>query len=283
MISGSGGVPPPPDDEADASRTGGVAERFEVHGRRLEYRWLGPGPDEAPTIVFLHEALGSVSTWRDFPARLAARSGCGALVYSRRGHGGSGPFSGLRSARYLHEEALEVLPAVLAHFKLSEVVLFGHSDGASIALLFAGARPDAVRGLILEAPHVFVEEAALAGIRRTIEAYETTNLPERLARHHGERTDALVRAWAEIWLRPEFRTWNIEESLPSISCPVLVIQGEDDQYGTLRQVDAIATQVRGAVQPLVLTKCGHSPHSERPKEVLAAAAGFIEAAAAPPH
>lgn len=250
--------------------------RLEVLGRRLEYRWIGPRPDEAPTIVFLHEALGSVSTWRDFPARLAAGTGCGALLYSRTGHGGSGALSGLRSVRYLHEEGLDVLPAVLAHFELSEVVLFGHSDGASIAVLLAGARPGAVRGVILEAPHVFVEEAALAGIRRTTEAYETTSLRERLSRHHGEGTDALFRAWAEIWLRPGFRGWNIEEYLPSVTCPVLVIQGENDPYGTLRQVDAVVSQVRGTARPLVLPKCGHSPHSEQPEDVLAAATGFIK-------
>jgi len=248
---------------------------FELFGRRLEYRWIGPGPGEAPTIVFLHEALGSTSTWRDFPARLAAASGCGALVYSRTGHGGSEPLSGPRSERYLHEEALEVLPAVLAHFSLSDVVLFGHSDGASIAIIHAGAQPGAARGLILEAPHVFVEEAAHGGVLRAIEAYETTDLRDRLSRHHGEGTDGLFRAWAEVWLRPAFRDWNIEEYLPSITCPVLVIQGEDDQYGTPKQVEAVVSQVRGAVRKLVLPKCGHAPHSERRNEVLAATAGFV--------
>lgn len=277
MIPRSGGLSPPGrEDGADTYSMGRSTARLEVLGRRLEYRWIGARPDEAPTIVFLHEALGSVSTWRDFPARLAAETGCGALVYSRTGHGGSGALSGPRSVRYLHDEALEVLPAVLAHFALSEVVLFGHSDGASMAILLAGARPGAVRGVILEAPHVFVEEAALAGIRRTTEAYETASLRERLSRHHGEGTDALFRAWAEIWLRPGFRGWNIEEYLPSVTCPVLVIQGEDDPYGTLRQVDAVVSQVRGTIRPLVLPKCGHSPHSERPEDVLAAAAGFIK-------
>jgi pimeloyl-ACP methyl ester carboxylesterase len=276
MIPRSGGLSPPGrDDGADTHSTRHSTARLEVLGRRLEYRWIGPRPHEAPTIVFLHEALGSVSTWRDFPARLAAGTGCGALVYSRTGHGGSGALSGLRSVRYLHEEALDVLPAVLAHFALSEVVLFGHSDGASIAILLAGARLGAVRGVILEAPHVFVEEAALAGIRRTTEAYETTSLRERLSRHHGEGTDALFCAWAEIWRRPGFRGWNIEEYLPSVTCPVLVIQGEDDPYGTLRQVDAVVSQVRGTARPLVLPKCGHSPHSERPDEVLDAVAGFV--------
>lgn len=261
--------------QAAVQEVGGDARSLKVLGRRLEYRWIGPGPGEAPTIVFLHEALGSVSTWRDFPARLAKDSGCSALVYSRTGHGGSGALSGLRSERYLHEEALDVLPAVLAHFQLSDVVLFGHSDGASISIIYSGAQPGALRGLILEAPHVFVEEAAQGGILRAIEAYETTTLRERLSRHHGEGTDTLFRAWAEIWLRPSFRGWNIEEYLLSLTCPVLVIQGEDDHYGTLRQVDAVVSQVRGTARRLVLPKCGHAPHSERRDEVLTAAAEFM--------
>ncbi len=251
---------------------------FEVLGRRLEYRWIGPGPEDAATIVFLHEGLGSVSLWRDFPSRLAAETGCGALVYSRAGHGRSGPPPGPQSDRYLHEEALEVLPAVLGRFGLKETVLFGHSDGASIALIHAGARPDAVRGLILEAPHVFVEQAALEGIRRAIAAYETGSLHQRLERHHGEGTDALFRAWSETWLRPSFQSWNIEQVLPSITCRALVIQGEEDEYGTARQVEAILKQVGGPARPLMLPRCGHSPHSERPDDVLEAAARFVREA-----
>jgi pimeloyl-ACP methyl ester carboxylesterase len=252
---------------------------FEVLGRRTECSWIGPGPAEAPTIVFLHEALGSVSTWRDFPGRLAEATGCGALLYSRAGHGRSGPLLVPRSDRYLHEEALEVLPAVLDRFSIREAVLLGHSDGASIAVIHAGARPAGVRGLILEAPHVLVEEAARAGIRRAIEAYGTTNLGVRLARHHGEKTDALFRTWADTWLRPSFQAWNIEEYLPAIRCPVLVVQGEDDAYGTLQQVDAILRQVAGPARSLVLPRCGHSPHSEQPENVLAAAARFVREAA----
>ncbi len=251
---------------------------LELLGRRLEVRWIGPPPEDAPTIVFLHEALGSVSTWRDFPDRLAAASGCGALVYSRAGHGRSGPLQGLRSERYLHEEALGVLPAVLARLSVRDAILFGHSDGASIALIYAGGSPGAVRGVIVEAPHVFVEEAAWEGIRRAVEAYEQGDLRKRLARHHGDGTDALFRAWAEIWLRPSFRGWNIEEVLPSIACPVLVVQGDDDQYGTSRQVEAIVRQVGGPARALMLPRCGHSPHAERPGDVLEAAARFVHEA-----
>jgi pimeloyl-ACP methyl ester carboxylesterase len=254
---------------------------FEILGRRFEYRWIGPRPGDAASIVFLHEGLGCVAMWRDFPERLASATGFGALVYSRAGHGGSDRVTGTRPVRYLHDEALEVLPAVLEHFKLVKPVLFGHSDGASIALIHAGARSDSVRALVVEAPHVFVEPASIDGISRITADYETTNLRERLARYHGCNTDAMFRAWSDTWLSPEFRQWNIEEYLPAIECPVLVVQGEDDQYGTVKQVDAVTTQVGGPAESLILSRCGHSPHSEKPDEVLAAAARFIQSALDP--
>ena len=213
--------------------------------------------------------------WRDFPDRLASATGCSALVYSRMGYGASDPVRAPRPVRFMHDEALEVLPAVLESFKLEDVVLFGHSDGASIALIHAGARPGSVRALVLEAPHVFVEPVCIEGITQIAADYETTRLRERLARHHGPNTDSMFRTWTDVWLRPEFRKWNIEECLPAIECPVLVVQGEDDAYGTLGQVDAVVTHVRGPTEPLGLPHCGHSPHSERPDEVLAAAARFI--------
>jgi len=250
----------------------------EILGRRLEYRWIGPRPGEAPLIVFLHEGLGSVGMWRDFPDRLAAATGCGALVYGRTGHGGSGKVSGPRPVRYMHDEALDVLPAVFRHFELETAVLFGHSDGASIALIHAGAHAGSVRALVVEAPHVFVETVSIEGIERITADYATTNLKERLARHHGTNTDSMFRAWSEVWLRPEFREWNIEKYLPAIDCPVLVVQGEDDQYGTLEQVEAVVNQVSGTAESLIVPGCGHAPHAERPDEVLGAAAGFIKKA-----
>ena len=248
---------------------------FEVLGRHLEYRWIGPRPDEAPSIVFLHEGLGCVAMWRDFPDRLASATGCGALVYSRLGHGGSDAVTGERRVRYMHDEALETLPAVLGHFGLENVVLFGHSDGASIALIHAGADPGHVRALVLEAPHVFVEPLSIEGITRITTDYETTRLKERLARHHGGNTDSMFRGWSDVWLSPGFRKWNIEEYLPAIECPVLVVQGEDDRYGTLEQVDAVVKKVGGPAESLILPHCGHSPHSEQPEEVLEAATRFI--------
>lgn len=248
---------------------------FEILGRHLEYRWIGPHPVDAPSIVFLHEGLGCVAMWRDFPDRLAGATGCGSLLYSRMGYGGSDSLIGKRPIRYMHEEALEVLPAVLEHFELEHVVLFGHSDGASIALIHAGAHPATVRALILEAPHVFVEPVSIEGITRITADYETTNLKERLARHHGGNTDSMFRGWSDVWLSPEFRDWNIEEYLPALNCPVLVVQGEDDQYGTLKQVNAIVKQVGGPVESLILPRCGHAPHAERQDEILGAAARFI--------
>ncbi len=259
--------------EVDTIRGG--AARFEVLGQRLEYRWIRTRPDVAPTIVFLHEGLGCLAMWGDFPDRLASATGCGALVYSRIGYGASDPVRGPRPVRFMHDEALDVLPAVIEHFKLKEVVLFGHSDGASIAVIYAGARLGRIRALVLEAPHVFVERICVESIARIARAYETTRLRERLARYHGGNTDSMFRTWTNVWLRPEFRQWNIEEYLPAIQSPVLVVQGEDDEYGTLRQVDAVVTQVGGPAKTLALAHCGHSPHSERPDEVLEAASRFI--------
>jgi pimeloyl-ACP methyl ester carboxylesterase len=213
--------------------------------------------------------------WRDFPDRVAAATGCGALVYSRLGYGASDPVRGPRPVRFMHDEALDVLPAVVERFKLEEVILFGHSDGASIAVVYAGARRGPVRGFVLEAPHVFVEPICIESIQRIAEAYETTGLRERLARYHGPNTDSMFRTWTDVWLRPEFRHWNIEECLPAIASPVLVVQGEDDEYGTVRQVDAVLTQVNGPAKSLVLARCGHSPHSDHPDEVLEAVSRFV--------
>ena len=194
---------------------------FEILGRHLEYRWIGPRPGDAPSIVFLHEGLGCVGMWRDFPDRLASATGCGALVYSRMGHGGSDPVSGPRPVRYLHDEALEVLPAVLEHFELGKVVLFGHSDGASIAIIHAGSGGSPSPELRSRARSSrrrtsSSSPSASKGSRESTADYETTRLRERLARYHGDNTDSMFRAWSDVWLRPEFREWNIEEYLPAI-------------------------------------------------------------------
>jgi pimeloyl-ACP methyl ester carboxylesterase len=231
---------------------------------KLETRWIGPPPEAAPTIVFLHEGLGCVAAWRDFPDRVAAATGCGALVYSRVGYGLSEPVRGPRSIRFMHEEAL-LLEPLIEHFALRDVILYGHSDGASIAIMYAGP----VRARILEAPHVFVEPICIESIRRVS---QNARLRERLSRYHPP---SMFGSWCDVWLRPEFAEWNIEEYLPRISDPVLIIQGENDEYGTIRQVEAIASQVRGPVTTLVLPDCGHSPHVERAAEVLDAVTRFV--------
>jgi pimeloyl-ACP methyl ester carboxylesterase len=244
----------------------------------LEYRWAGPHPVDAPTIVFLHEGLGCLAMWRDFPDRMASASGCGALVYSRMGYGASDPVGKSRSVRFMHEEALDVLPAIVEYFHLRQVVLFGQSDGASIAVIYAGAHLGPVSALVLEAPHVFVEAVCIESIARIAAAYGKNRLRERLARYHGDNTDAMFRSWTDVWLRPEFRSWNIEEYLPGIESPVLVVQGDGDEYGTVEQVDAVLTQVKGPARSLILPRCGHSPHSERPEAVLEAAGRFVREA-----
>lgn len=248
---------------------------LEAGGHRLEYAWIGPGPAQAPTVVFLHEGLGSVAMWRDFPARVATATGCGALVYSRLGYGKSEALAGSRPVRYMHDEGLVTLPAVLAAFDVRDAILLGHSDGGSIALIHAGSgEAAAVRGVITLAAHVFNEEVSVKSIAAARTAYETAGLKERLARYHDD-VEGAFRGWNDIWLHPDFRHWNIEEYLPGIRCPVLAIQGKDDEYGTDRQVAAIAAGVAGPVETLMLPACGHSPHRDQPDATLAAVRDFI--------
>jgi pimeloyl-ACP methyl ester carboxylesterase len=247
-----------------------------IGGSRLEYAWHGPHTG-APTIVFLHEGLGSVTRWRDFPARLCEQLGWGGLSYNRQGYGSSDPLESPLSPDFMHREALEVLPVLLDSFGIRQPVLFGHSDGGSIALIYAGSSRAAPAALIAEAPHVFVEDLTVASIAKVRDAYRSSDLRARLERHHGANVDRLFDAWTRVWLSDEFRHWNIEDSLPAISCPTLVIQGLDDEYGTLEQVKAIVEGVAGRVETILLDRCGHSPHIDQPAEVQRAAAGFLRA------
>jgi pimeloyl-ACP methyl ester carboxylesterase len=249
---------------------------IDVGGRRLEYVWHGPGPGEAPTLVFLHEGLGSVSLWRDFPKTLAERTGLGALVYSRLGHGHSGPLQGPRTASFMHEEAQVVLPSLLDAMSVVRPLFVGHSDGGSIALIYAGSNLGPVAGLLLEAPHVFVEDLTVSSIARLGELYDSSDFATRLQRHHGANTELTFREWCDVWLAPEFRGWNIEEYLPNISASIFVVQGLDDEYGTTRQVTTIAQKSAGSVATLLLPDCRHSPHIDRSNEVLDAMATFID-------
>jgi len=246
-----------------------------IGGMRLECRWIGPPPDEAPTIVFLHEGLGSVTRWRDFPDALAAATGCGALVSSRAGYGRSDPIPLPRPVRFMHDEA-KVLAAVLVQTGIRDAILLGHSDGASIALIAAGTEPiHGLRALVLEAPHTFAEPCGLESIAKIADVYRTTDLRERLARHHGDNTDVAFWGWNRVWLDPEFRAWNIEDVLPGITVPTLVVQGEDDEYGSWKHVESIQRRSGGPVETLLLPGCGHAPHVEQRDAALAAMTEFI--------
>lgn len=243
-------------------------------GHRLEYRWVPPGRPGAPPLVFLHDGLGSAELWRDFPDRLAARTGAGALVYSRYGFGRSDALREPRGLDYLDTEALQALPGVLAHLGIERPVLIGHSDGATIALIFAADGRWPVRGVISEAAHVFVEDQSLRGIREAREAFHAGPLRHKLARYHDD-VDGVFAGWADVWLRPAFRRWTIEARLSRIGCPVLAIQGGDDHYGTPAQVEAICRGVGARAEALLIPGCGHAPHLERPEVVLEAMARFV--------
>jgi len=245
-----------------------------IAGHRLECLSIGPRPSTAPTLVFLHEGLGSVSLWRDFPEALCRQTGCGGLVYSRWGHGNSDGLDRPRSVRFMHDEALIVLPQLLDALEIERPILIGHSDGGSIALIFSGSRPENPAALILEAPHVFVEDLTVSSIAQLRDRYATTDLRTRLARHHAN-VDSLFRDWTDIWLSSEFRAWNIEESLPAVRARTLLIQGLDDEYGTSRQVDTIASGISAPSETLMLGACGHAPHIDQRTAVETAMARFI--------
>lgn len=244
-------------------------------GKTLEGRFFGPKPDEAPTIVLLHEGLGSVSLWKDFPARLAAATGHGVFAYSRAGYGQSDPAELPRPLDYMTREAVDVLPEVLDAIGFRTGILLGHSDGASIAAIYAGSVADfRVRGLCLVAPHFFTEASGLAAIAQARTAYEDTDLRARLARHH-KNPDNAFRGWNDAWLDPAFKAWTIEEVIAYIRVPVLAIQGRDDQYGTLAQIDALETQAYCPVDVGIVEDCRHSPHLEKPDETLRLVADFV--------
>jgi pimeloyl-ACP methyl ester carboxylesterase len=248
---------------------------IEAAGQRLEARWID-GPGDAPVILMLHEGLGSLGLWRDFPDQVAARTHCPVLVWSRAGYGKSDPVSLPRPLSYMHDEAMQVLPDIIAQLDGRAHVLLGHSDGASIALIHAGQCPQAgLKGLVLMAPHVFVEDISIEGIEAAREAWQAGGLRERLARHHGANVDCAFLGWNGAWLDPGFRSWNLEEYLPSITVPALLIQGRDDEYGTLAQIDAIAAGVAGPVSTCILESCGHSPQKDQTAAVLDAISAFM--------
>jgi pimeloyl-ACP methyl ester carboxylesterase len=235
----------------------------------------GPTYKAGPTLLFLHEGLGSIAQWRDYPLILSLTVRLPAVVYERCGHGNAPARTVPRTERYLHEEALQSLPEVMKQMQIQDAILIGHSDGGSIALIFAAACPERVRGIITEAAHVFVEEVTLSGIREAVRLYDSTDLPQRLAKYHGCNAEAAFRAWSDVWLSPAFRDWNIEEYLPEVRCPVLAIQGKDDEYGSPLQVETIIQSVSGPRESLMVPGCGHVPHHQARKIVLNQMSRFI--------
>ena len=242
---------------------------------RLEYRMIGPRPDAAPTIVMLHAGVGSVARWSSFPDQIAAATGAGVFVYSRAGNGKSSPAKMPRSTAFMHEEAGEVLPRLLAAIGFQRGILLGHSDGASIATIYAGSVQDhRVRGLALIAPHFFTEEMGLAEIRRDRDAFAAGDLREKLKRWHDD-VDGAFRSWSEPWLDPQFRKWDITEALGYIRVPILIVQGTDDQYGTLKQVETAQRECFCPVETVLLPGVHHVPQREAPELTLKAVAGFV--------
>jgi len=242
---------------------------------RLEYRMIGPRPDAAPTIVMLHEGLGSVGLWGSFADDIAAATGAGVFVYSRAGYGKSSPGKMPRTTAFLNEEACEVLPRVLDAIGFRRGLLLGHSDGASIAAIYAGSIQDhRVRGLVLIAPHFFTEEKGLAEIRRAGKSFATGALRERLAPWHTD-VECAFRSWNEPWLHPDFEAWDITEALGYIRVPILVVQGEDDQYGTLRQVEIVNEECYCPVETAIFPGVRHVPQREAPELTLSTISSFV--------
>jgi pimeloyl-ACP methyl ester carboxylesterase len=244
-------------------------------GRSLAYEWIGEGREGSPVLVLLHEGLGSIRQWREFPAKLSSATGCRALVYDRYGYGQSDVLAEpRRTVRFMHDEALHALPELMKQLHVEEPVLIGHSDGASIALIHAGAG-HAVRAVVAMAPHVFIEPVCLSSIRNATEAFEKTDLPQKLGRYHRDARKTF-HGWADVWLDPEFKGWDIrDEYLPGVRCPVLAIQGHDDEYGTMAQLDEIQARVSGRCELVKLAKCGHAPFRDRPDEVLSRVSSFV--------
>ena len=244
-------------------------------GRRLEFEWAAaPGPRK-PVLVFLHEGLGSIRQWRDFPAKLAQATGCAALVYDRYGYGQSDVLQEpRRTVRFMHDEALTALPQIISSLEIENPVLVGHSDGASIALIYAGAG-HAVRGVVAMAPHVFIEPICIESIRKAAQTFEATDLAQRLGRYHRDVRKTFY-GWADVWRDADFGAWDVRgDYLPAIGCPVLAIQGQDDEYGTMAQLDEIKARVAGPCRLVKLERCGHAPFRDQPDVVLAEAASFI--------
>jgi len=248
---------------------------LDIGSQRLEYRMIGPRPDAAPTLVLLHEGLGCVGLWNDFPDQLAKATGCGVFVYSRAGYGQSSPVALPRPLTYMHDEARDTLPKLLATIGFQRGLLLGHSDGASIAAIYAGSRQDhRIGGLVLMAPHFFTEDMGIASIEEARKAYETGDLRARLSRWHKD-VDNAFKGWNGAWLDPDFRQWDISEFLAYIRVPILIVQGEDDQYGTVAQIAAAERECYCPVEVALLPGARHSPQRDAPEATLTVVAEFV--------
>ncbi|REC76770.1 alpha/beta hydrolase [Chryseobacterium elymi] len=248
---------------------------IEVRGQKL-YITHNNITGEKSVIVFLHDSLGCVQLWRDLPAKLSEITGCSILMYDRLGYGKSGPMpTHERPVNYMELEA-DLLNDLLTELNINNAILFGHSDGGTIALITAAKYPERIKGIICEAGHIFVEEVTLKGVYEAWNAYKTTNLAERLAKYHGEKVEMLFRTWTETWTREDYRNWNIEYLLKDIHCPLLFIQGETDEYGTLSQVEKTVSQVSGKAEKYIIPGIGHTPHKEVPELVLTRVSEFLE-------
>jgi len=248
---------------------------LDINGQRLEYRMIGPLPDKAPTLVLLHEGLGCVGLWGDFPDKLQKATGCGVFVYSRAGYGRSSPVKLPRPLSYMHDEAHAVLPKLLETIGLQRGLFVGHSDGASIAAIYAGSHQDhRIGGLILMAPHFFTEDMGVRSIEEARKAYESGDLRPRLARWHADVDNAFM-GWNGAWLDPDFRKWDITEFLAYIRVPILIVQGEDDQYGTVKQIEIAEQECYCPVEVALLKSAKHSPQREAPDATLKAIADFV--------
>ena len=257
---------------------------IDLADRRLRAAWVNPEARLAdgskdgfarPTLVFLHEGLGCIEMWRDFPLKLCQAAGFRGLVYDRTGYGGSSAWPLDPGISYMHVEAQQILPQVLAATGIEDCILIGHSDGGSIALIYAGAEPEPLHAVVTMAAHVFAEPISIDSIAKARAAFVQGDLAERLHKYHGANTEGAFHLWSNAWLAPDFAGWNIEEYLPGVTVPVLAIQGEDDEYGTMAQLGTIAGKAGGYAETRMIANCGHSPHLQAPRETLAAIARFI--------
>ncbi|CAM1372844.1 alpha/beta fold hydrolase [Tenacibaculum xiamenense] len=246
-----------------------------IEFEKIAIKRIDKFPDR-PTIIFLHDSLGCIKLWRDFPFKLGELTKCNVLVYDRQGYGESCGFSYSKRNNYYMEQEADILSELLDFWQIDDAILFGHSDGGSIALITAGKYPEKIRGVIAEGAHIFVEDITIKGIEEAIQLYKTTNLKSRLEKYHGAKTNEMFWAWAFTWTTKEFRNWNIEEFLKDIQCPSLIIQGGEDEYGTLKQVTEIVRQTKGESTQLVLSGVKHTPHKEVPEIIFERVSRFID-------